>query len=198
MPKKILSDEGLDLLFREARSYNSWSDKPISDITLQAVYDLFRWAPTSANCSPARLVFLTTDKAREKLRPHLLQGNLDKVATAPVTVIIGYDIEFYRRMDTLFPHNPDAKNWFTTREGLAEETAFRNGTLQGAYLMMAARSLGLDCGPMSGFDNQAVDAAFFPDSTIKSNFLCALGYGTRDKLFPRLPRLAFEEACRVE
>ncbi|HAH10357.1 MAG TPA: malonic semialdehyde reductase [Alphaproteobacteria bacterium] len=191
-----VADQALDQLFRHARTQNKWLDKPVSPTLLQAVYDLARMGPTSANCSPARFVFLTSEDAKEKLRPLLLPGNVQKVVTAPVTVIIGHDLKFYEHLPKLFPHT-DARSWFLGNEALIQSTAFRNGTLQGAYLMMAARSLGLDCGPMSGFDNAGVDKVFFPDGHVKSNFICALGYGDPSGLFPRSPRFSFEEACQV-
>lgn len=191
-----VADSALDQIFRTARTQNAWLDKPISPTLLQAVYDLARMGPTSANCSPARFVFLTTPEAKEKLKPFLLPGNVNKVLTAPATVIIGHDLTFYENLPRLFPHT-DARAWFVGNEKLAETTAFRNGTLQGAYFMMAARSLGLDCGPMSGFDNAGVDKAFFDNGPVKSNFICALGHGDPKALFPRSPRLSFEEACQV-
>lgn len=193
----ILSDRDLDLIFREARSYNRWQDKPVSDVTLQALYDLMRWGPTSANCSPARFVFLTSEAAKERIKPFLMEANVPKVMGAPVVAIVAHDGKFYDRIPELFPHNPGAREWFSDNEQLAHETAFRNGTLQGAYLIIAARALGLDCGPMSGFDNAGVDQEFFPDGQLKSNFLCAIGYGSEELLFPRSPRLAFDEACTV-
>ena len=195
--KTILSDQDLDTIFRSARSYNSWADTDVSDITIQAVYDLLRWGPTSANCSPARFFFIKSQEAKEKLKPALSGGNVEKVMAAPVTAIIAYDSQFYERLPELFPHAPDAKNWFTSSAELAEETAFRNSTLQGAYLIIAARALGLDCGPMSGFDKAKVDELFFAGTSLKSNFLCSLGEGTQDKLFPRHPRLSFDDACKI-
>lgn len=191
-----IADTALDQVFRTARTQNTWQDKPISPAVLQAVYDLARMGPTSANCSPARFIFLTTSEAKNKLKPFLLPGNVDKVLTAPATAIIGHDMTFYEKLPKLFPHT-DARSWFVGNDRLIETTAFRNGTLQGAYLMMAARSLGLDCGPMSGFDNAGVDKAFFDNGPVKSNFICALGYGDPKGLFPRSPRLSFEEACQV-
>jgi 3-hydroxypropanoate dehydrogenase len=188
---------GLDLLFREARTHNKWHEDTVSDETLHELYDLLKQGPTSANCSPARFLFLRTKEAKERLAPALSSGNLAKTMAAPVTVIVAYDPKFYERLPFLFPHNPDATSWFTSNESLAATTAFRNGTLQGAYLILAARALGLDCGPMSGFDNDAVDAAFFPDGRIKSNFLCNLGYGEPAALHPRNPRLDFAEACEI-
>ena len=158
----ILSDSGLDLILRQARTHNGWLDKPVSDVTLEALYDLCRWGPTSANCNPARILFLKSAAAKERLRPALSASNLDKTMSAPVVAVIGYDLDFAERLPQLFPHNLDAKNWFKD-PALAQSTAFRNGSLQGAYLIIAARALGLDCGPMSGFDAAKVDAAFFPD-----------------------------------
>jgi 3-hydroxypropanoate dehydrogenase len=191
-----ISDEALDQLFRAARSQNKWQAKPVSPTLLHALYDLLRMGPTSANCSPARFVFVTTDQGRERLKPHLLPSNVSKVMTAPVTVIIGHDLSFYEKLPQLFPHT-DARSWFVGNEPLIQTTAFRNGTLQGAYLIMAARSLGLDCGPMSGFNNAGVDQAFFANTTIKSNFICGLGYGDPSGVFARSPRLAFDEACKI-
>jgi 3-hydroxypropanoate dehydrogenase len=191
-----ISDEALDQLFRTARSQNKWLPKPVPATLIQAVYDLLRMAPTSANCSPARFVFVTTDEGRARLKPHVLPNNVSKVMTAPVTVIIGHDLAFYERLPELFPHT-DAKAWFVGNDQLIQTTAFRNGSLQGAYLMLAARSLGLDCGPMSGFNNAGVDEEFFPNSTVRSNFICGLGYGDPSGVFPRSPRLSFDEACKI-
>ncbi|MDO9126932.1 MAG: malonic semialdehyde reductase, partial [Parvibaculum sp.] len=159
--------------------------------------DLMKWGPTSANCSPARIVFVKSSEAKEKLAPALSEGNLKKTMAAPVTAILGYDVEFYERLPELFPHAPDAKTWFNWSKEWAEQTAFRNGSLQGAYFMIAARSLGLDCGPMSGFDMKKVDDAFFAGTTVKVNFLCNLGHGDPSALFGRSPRLPFEEACKI-
>lgn len=193
----MLSDKDLDLIFRHARSFSTWTDQPVSEVTLQAVYDLMRWGPTSANCSPARLVFLASDEAKEWIKPHLAPGNVEKVMTAPVTAIIASDSKFYDRIPELLPHNPDARNWFSGNEALAAETAFRNSTLQGGYFLIAARALGLDCGPLSGFEPDGVNAEFFPEGQIKVNFLCALGYGKPEDLFPRSPRLSFDDACEI-
>jgi 3-hydroxypropanoate dehydrogenase len=192
----VISDDALDQLFRNARTQNKWQDRPVSPTLLHALYDLLRMGPTSANCSPARFVFLTTDKARERLKPHLLPSNVSKVMTAPVTVIIGHDLAFYEKLPQLFPHT-DARSWFVGNETLIQTTAFRNGTLQGAYLIMAARAVGLDCGPMSGFNNAGVDQEFFANTTIKSNFICGLGYGDPSGVFARSPRLSFDEACKI-
>ncbi len=194
---EILSDKGFDLIFRAARSHNAWRDEPVSDTLLNALYDLMKMGPTSLNCSPARVLFLKSEQAKEKIKPHLAQGNVDKAMTAPVCAIIGYDTAFYEKIPQLFPHNPDAKNGFAENETLAQITAFRNGSLQGAYLIIAARALGLDCGPMSGFDNEGVDRTFFSDGKVKSNFICSLGYGEASALYPRGPRLPFDEACRI-
>ena len=186
---------GLDLLFREARTHNKWREEPVSDATLQALHNLLKLGPTSANCSPARFLFLRTREAKDRLAPALSSGNLAKTMAAPVTVIVAYDPKFYDRLPTLFPHNPDAISWFTSNNSLAATTAFRNGTLQGAYLILAARALGLDTGPMSGFDNAKVDAEFLADRGWRSNFLVNLGKGDPEGLYPRSPRLAFDEAC---
>src|SRR6201996_7346457 len=186
----------LDLLFREARTHNKWHDKPITDETLHELYDILKFGPTSANSSPARFVFVRTREGKEKLAPALSSGNMEKTMTAPVTVIVAYDPRFYEKLPQLFPHNPDAVSWFTSNESLAATTAFRNGTLQGAYLMVAARALGLDVGAMSGFDNAKVDEAFLADRGWRSNFLVNLGYGDPEGLFDRSPRLTFEEAAQ--
>ncbi len=190
-------NEGLDLIFRNARSYSYWLDKPVDDALLRQVYDLAKLGPTSANMCPLRVIFTKTQEAKERLKPALDAGNVRKVMTAPVTAILGMDIHFYEKLPRLYPQ-ADARSWF---EGLPEQVleyiALRNSSLQGAYFMVAARALGLDCGPMSGFDNAKVDAEFFAGTTTKSNFLCALGYGDASKLHPRSPRLTFEEACQV-
>jgi 3-hydroxypropanoate dehydrogenase len=186
---------GHDLLFREARTHNKWHDKPITDETLHELYDILKFGPTSANSSPARFVFIRTKEGKEKLAPALSSGNTEKTMNAPVTVIVAYDPKFYEKLPFLFPHNADANSWFTSNDSLAATTAFRNGTLQGAYLMIAARSLGLDIGAMSGFDNATVDAAFFAHNGWRSNFLVNLGHGDPSGVFNRSPRLSFEEAC---
>jgi 3-hydroxypropanoate dehydrogenase len=206
-----LDDEALNQLFREARTHNAWLDRPVSDEMLRQLYDLTKWGPTSANCLPARIIFLRTREAKERLRPALSPGNVEKAMKAPVTAIIAYDECFYEKLPRLFPHNPEMRDWFANSPKLAETTAFRNGTLQGGYFILAARALGLDCGPMSGFDNAKVDAEFFATATsagemateiptsccVKSNFLCNLGYGDPAALYPRRPRLEFDETCRV-
>ena len=191
----MLAEDALDTLFREGRSHNAWRDEPVSDETLREIYALTRMGPTSANSSPARFLFLRTREAKERLAPALSSGNHDKTMAAPVTAIIAYDPKFHDKLPTLFPHNPEARSWFTANEALAATTAFRNGTLQGAYFIMAARALGLDAGPMSGFDNDKVDAEFLAAQGWRSNFLCNLGYGDPTGLFARSPRLGFDEAC---
>ena len=192
-----LDDVALDILFRKARTQNGWLPTPVSDAELQAIYDLMKWGPTSANCCPARLVFLRTPEAKARLLPALSPGNVDKTKAAPVTAIIGYDTRFYEVLPKLFPHRPEMADNYKSNATLAQATAFRNGTLQGAYFMLAARALGLDIGGMSGFDNAKVDAEFFPDGRVKSNFLCNVGHGDPAKVMPRLPRLTFEEACTL-
>jgi len=200
MPTR-LTDESLDILFREARTHNVWLDTPVSDDTLRQLYGLMCWGPTSANCQPARILFLRSPEAKKRLLPALAPPNVDKTMQAPVTAVIAHDLLFYDNLPKLFPNNPSAREWFSNSPELADVTAFRNGTLQGGYFILAARSLGLDCGPMSGFDNAKVDAEFFaadpPTSRVKSNFLCNLGYGDAAKLFPRNPRLEFDEACKL-
>ena len=191
-----LPDAALDQLFRTARTYRAWRDQPVSDETLRAIYELMKWGPTSSNCSPARIVFVKSLAAKERLKPALDAGNVNQSMAAPATAIVAYDLEFYTRMAVLSPRT-DAST-FVEHPALTLETAMRNGSLQGAYLILAARAMGLDCGPMSGFDNAKVDATFFPGGAVKSNFLCNLGYGNPDKLRPRAPRLSFEEACRIE
>jgi len=191
-----LDDRSLDTLFRKARTHSEWLDKPVSDELLQQVYDLMKWAPTSANSSPARIVFVRSTAAKQRLLSAMIPGNVEKTRTAPVTAIIAHDSEFYEKLPKLFPH-ADARSWFVGNQTLIDTTAFRNGTLQGAYLIVAARALGLDAGPMSGFDNAKVDQAFFPDGKIKSNFLINLGYGDPSNLFPRGPRLSFAEAAQI-
>jgi 3-hydroxypropanoate dehydrogenase len=187
----------LDTLFREARSHNKFTEEPVSDDTLREIYEILKWGPTSANSSPARFLFLRTREAKERLAPALSSGNLDKTMAAPVTVIVAYDPKFYEHLPQLFPHNLDARSWFTSNEALAATTAFRNGTLQGAYLIMAARAVGLDAGPMSGFDNDMVDEIFLRSYGWRSNFLVNLGRGDPAGVFPRSPRLDFEDASRV-
>ncbi|MBM3643249.1 MAG: malonic semialdehyde reductase [Alphaproteobacteria bacterium] len=195
----MLDDKALDTIFRTARTHNGWLDRAVPDATLRALYDLMKWGPTSANCSPARLVFVRSRDGKERLRPALSAGNLAKTMSAPVTAIVAHDTRFHEHLPRLFPHDQSAASWFSGpgKEAVGAETAFRNGTLQGAYLMIAARAVGLDCGPMSGFDKAKVDAAFFADGRFKSNFLCNLGYGDASKIFARSPRLGFDEACTL-
>ncbi|MCA8862836.1 malonic semialdehyde reductase [Halomonas sp. ATBC28] len=191
-----LPNDALGQLFSEARTYAYWQDKPVEDETLRHLYELMKFAPTSVNCSPLRIKFLRTDDAKAKLDPALSEGNRHKVHAAPVTAILAYDRGFHRHLPELFPH-ADAKSWFVGNEPYREETAFRNSSLQGGYFILAARALGLDAGPLSGFDNDMVDGLFFAegDPDYRSNFLCNLGYGDSSKLYPRSPRLAFEQVC---
>lgn len=201
--KEPLSNHGLDLLFRDARSQNGWLDKAVDDDTLRAIYDLVRWGPTSTNGCPARIVFLRSAEAKARLLPALAAGNVEKTLQAPVTAIIGYDADFHEQLPRLFPHNPGMRDWYAAQPQLIDAAALRNSSLQGGYFILAARALGLDCGPMSGFDHERVDAEFFASSTnfpgqqVKTNFLCNLGYGDPSKLFPRSPRLSFEESCAL-
>jgi 3-hydroxypropanoate dehydrogenase len=192
-----LDDRALDQLFRAARTQNKWQDRPVPDAKLHELYELLKWGPTSANSSPARFVFVRTPEGKAKLKEALSAGNTEKTMTAPVTVIVCYDSYFYDKLGQLFPH-ADAKPWFTSSPEFAEKTAFRNGSLQGAYLMLAARAVGLDVGAMSGFDNAKVDELFLFGTGWKSNFLVNLGYGDPAGLFPRSPRLSFDEAARLE
>ena len=192
-----LNDEALDVVFRKARTFSYWLDRGVTVETLQELYELMKWGPTSANSSPARIVFVRTPEAKQRLAPALAPLNLEKTMSAPVTAIVAYDLQFYEKLPALFPNAPGMKDMFVESAELAEATAKRNGSLQGAYLMVAARAVGLDCGPMSGFDNAKLDAEFFPGTHLRSNFLCNLGYGDASKLHPRNPRLAFEEACTV-
>ncbi|NIA72538.1 malonic semialdehyde reductase [Pelagibius litoralis] len=193
---EILSDAGLDQIFRDARTHSVWQDTGVSDVLLEAIYDLAKMGPTSANCSPMRVLFLRSKEAKERLRPALDAGNVDKTMAAPATAILAYDMEFYEKLPALFPH-ADARSWFAGKPKAIEQTAQRNGSLQGAYFIIAARALGLDCGPMSGFNRTKVDEVFFADTPWRSNFLCNLGHGDPEKLHPRSPRLDFDEACRL-
>ena len=194
---KVVSNDDLDLIYRLARTHNGWLDRPVDDALLRRVYDLARMGPTSANMCPMRIVFVKSREAKERLKPALDAGNVDKTMKAPVTAVIGMDIHVYEELPRLFPH-ADAKAWFKDlSENVLEYSALRNGSLQGAYFLLAARALGLDCGPMSGFNNAQVDEAFFAGTAVKSNFLCNLGYGDPSKLYPRSPRLSFEEACKA-
>jgi 3-hydroxypropanoate dehydrogenase len=193
---KIINDAALDQIFRQARTHRSWASNPVSDVVLQAAYDLARMAPTSANCSPMRIVFVKSHEAKERLKAALSEGNLEQTMKAPATAIIGYDLQFYDYLPRLHPY-ADARSWFVGKDEHIRSTAFRNGSLQGAYFIIAARAVGLDCGPMSGFDNAKVDAEFFADGRVKSNFLCNLGYGDGQRLRPRAPRLEFDETCKI-
>jgi 3-hydroxypropanoate dehydrogenase len=200
-----LDTESLDLIFGQARTHNVWLDRPVPDDILRQLYDLMKFGPTSANSSPARIVFLRTHAAKQRILPALSSGNAEKTMRAPVTAIVAYDLQFYDELPKLFPNNPKMRDMFANSPESSETAAFRNASLQGGYFILAARALGLDCGPMSGFDNAKVDAEFFNASAgnppafhqVKSNFLCNIGYGDASKLFPRNPRLAFEEACRL-
>lgn len=192
-----LDSEARDLLFLKARTNTAWLDQPVSDDTLRELYNLMKCGPTSANTTPARFLFLRTKEAKERLKPALAPGNVDKTMAAPVTAIVAYDSKFYEHIPRLFPQMPAMKEMFASNSQLAETTAFRNGSIQGGYLVIAARAVGLDCGPMSGFDNAKVDAEFFSGQTWKSNFLCNLGHGDPSKLFPRNPRFEFDEVCKL-
>ena len=183
-------------LFTEARTHNSWQSKPVSDEMLKQLYDLFKFAPTSVNCNPAKILFVKSPKEKERLVACVSPGNVDKTREAPVTAIIGMNLDFYENLPTLFPH-VDAKSWFVGKDGFIESTAFRNSSLQGAYLIMATRALGLDCGAMSGFDADKLNAEFFPDGRVKVNFLLNIGYGNSASLMPRHPRPSFAEACKI-
>ena len=200
MADHMLSDRDLDLIFRNARSYNRWTDTPVSNVQLEALWDLTRMGPTSANSLPARIIFCTSDESKEKLAACAGENNKVKITSAPVCAIIGMDMEFYELLPKLFPHT-DARSWYVGDDGknesLIEETAFRNSSLQGAYMIIAARSLGLDCGPMSGFDADAVDAAFWDGTSVRTNFICSIGHGSEEMLFARSPRLSFDEACEI-
>lgn len=194
-----VAGESTGRIFTEARTYAKWLSKPVGDETLHAIYDLLKFGPTSANSTPARFVFVRTPEGKERLKPALSPGNVDKTMSAPVTAIVAYDEQFYEHMGRLFPHNPGMGEGLKKMPPSAlHDFIMRNGSLQGAYLIVAARALGLDCGPMSGFDNAKVDEAFFAGGSWKSNFLCNLGYGDPAPLFPRSPRLEFDEACRLE
>lgn len=192
-----LDAHALNQLFFEARTHNAWQSRDVPDALLLELVDLMKWAPTSVNMSPARIVFVKSAEAKARLKPLLMAGNVDKTMAAPVTAIVGYDLEFYDHLPRLFPHT-DARSWFVGNDDFVQSSAFRNGTLQGGYLILAARALGLDCGPMSGFDNAGVDAAFFAGTKIKSNFLINLGYGDPAGLFPRSPRFEAGEIARIE
>jgi 3-hydroxypropanoate dehydrogenase len=192
-----ISEGALDQIFMKARTHNVWLDEPIADDTLARLVEVMQMGPTSANCLPARIVFVKSAEAKKRLEPLLDEGNRAKTMKAPLCAIIGYDLKFYELLSKTFPHNPGARSWFEGNEAKIETTAFRNGSLQGAYFIIAARALGLDAGPMSGFDNAGVDKEFFPGGRIKSNFICALGHGDASALFPRSPRLGFGEVAQI-
>jgi len=192
----MLNDSALNTLFLEARTHNGWREKLVTDEQLQQIYNLMKWGPTSANCSPARIVFVKSDTAKEKLLTCMNEGNIEKTRTAPVTAIIGMDMAFYEQLPKLFPHT-DARSWFAGNQPLIDATAMRNSSLQGGYFIMAARAVGLDCAPMSGFNADKMNEAFFAGTTIKANFVCSLGYGDTSKLHARGPRLSFDEACKI-
>lgn len=195
--KQPLNTDAMAQLFTEARSYNSWQQQDVSDELLHQLYELMKWGPTAANSCPARIVFVKNEEAKQRLKPCLAEGNVEKSMSAPVVAIIGMDMEFYEQLPKLFPHT-DARSWFAGKPDKIEDNAMRNSSLQGAYLMLAARSLGLDCGPMSGFDYPKLEAEFFPNGKVKANFICAIGYGSEERLHPRGPRLDFDEACRID
>lgn len=199
MHRPTLDAAGRALLFEEARTHSAWLDRPVEDSTLEELWNLLKWGPTSANSQPLRVLFLKSAEAKARLRPALSPGNVEKTMAAPVTAILAYDTRFYDLLGKTFPHDPTARSWFAGpgKEAVAQETAFRNSSLQGGYLILAARAVGLDCGPMSGFDRAKLDAEFFPDGRLRSNFLCNLGYGDPAKLPPRNPRLVFAEACWI-
>jgi 3-hydroxypropanoate dehydrogenase len=192
------NNEFIDTVFRQARSQNGWLSDAVPEEQLRQLYELMKWGPTSVNCSPARILFIRSEQGKARLKETLSPGNVEKTMTAPVVAVIGYDTRFYEQLPKLFPHNPAVKAWFEgeAKAAFTETTAFRNGSLQGGYFIAAARAVGLDCGPMSGFDNAKLDAAFFAGTAIKSNFLCGLGQGDPSRLFPRSPRLAFDEVCQ--
>ena len=197
MSQTVLGNDALDVLFRTARSFSYWQEEPVSTEQLHQIYELMKFGPTTANSCPARLVFVKSMVSKLRLKPCLSEGNIRKSMEAPVVAIIGMDMEFYEKLPVLFPQT-EARSWYAGKPDKIQDIAFRNSSLQGAYFMLAARSLGLDCGPMGGFDAQKVDEAFFPDGKVKVNFICALGYGDQAKLHPRNPRLAFEDVCRIE
>jgi 3-hydroxypropanoate dehydrogenase len=198
LKKAALTDADLDIIFREARTHNGWQPIEVPEATLKAIVDLMKWGPTSANCCPARFVFVKSKEAKERLGPLMDEGNRAKTLQAPVTALIAYDLKFYENFEKLAPHNPaGVRSWFEGKPKKIEETAFRNGTLQGAYFILAARALGLDCGPMSGFDPDGVKKEFFADEDWMPNFVCSIGYGEPSKVKPRAPRLSFDESSKI-
>lgn len=196
MSAGVLTEQALDIIFREAHTANAFQDKEIGDEVLGKIYDVMKFGPTSANCSPLRIVFVKSREAKEKLKPCLMEANVAKTMAAPCTAILAYDTKFYEHLPVLFPQT-DAKSWFVGNEKLISDTAFRNSSLQGAYFMVAARALGLDCGPMSGFDADKLNAAFFPEGRVKVNFICNIGYADKSGTYPRNPRLTFGDACKI-
>lgn len=197
MTKEVLPEQVLKQLFHEARSHNGWQDRDVTEEQLHAIYDLMKMGPTAVNSCPARIIFIRSDEAKQRLKGCLNEGNITKSMTAPVVALVGMDLEFYTRLNKLWPHEADAPNWYIGKPEKIKENAFRNSSLQGAYFIMAVRSLGLDAGPMSGFNFAKMDETFFPDGKVKSNFICAIGYGDEAKLYPRGPRLDFDEACQI-
>lgn len=195
--KKRLDDDGLDLIFRQARTHNVWLPTPVPEATLREIWNVMKFGPTSANCSPLRVVFVQSEEGKERLAACMSSKNAPKTRAAPVTAIMAMDLDFYEKLPRLFPHDQSARSWFAGKPELIKETAFRNSSLQGAYFIIAARALGLDCGPMSGFDSDKVNGQFFANSSLEVNFVCSLGHGDPTKLFPRSPRLDFDEACRI-
>jgi 3-hydroxypropanoate dehydrogenase len=193
---RILDDASLDILFREARTFSKWKKEQVSDVLIQAIYDLMKWGPTSANCCPMRVIFVKSQEAKERLKPHIMKGNVEQTMSAPATAIIANDLSFYDHLPKLSA-SPDAKSWFEGKPKLIEETAMRNGSLQGAYFMIAARSLGLDCGPMSGFSKKGIKNEFLADENVEINFLCNIGYGEDGSPYPRGPRFEFDEVCEI-
>ena len=196
-PSKILEDSALDTIFREARTYSHWQNKDVTDVLIKAVYDLMKLGPTEANSCPARFVFVKTPEAKARLKPHLDAGNVQKTMAAPVTAIVAYDTKFYDQLPKLFPHEPTARSWFAGKDAKIDLALKRSGSLQGAYMMVAARALGLDCGPMGGFNADGINQEFFPDGQWRVNFLCNIGYGDEAGMHPRSPRLTFDEACKI-
>ncbi|HVE88832.1 MAG TPA: malonic semialdehyde reductase [Burkholderiaceae bacterium] len=192
-----LNDSGLDLIFRQARTHNEWLSTPVAESTLSEIWNVMKFGPTSANCSPLRIVFVQSPHAKERLAACMSENNRAKTRVAPVTAILAMDLEFYEKLPRLFPHNQSARSWFAGKAEHIRETALRNSSLQGAYFIIAARALGLDCGPMSGFNADKVNAEFFADDNLKVNFVCSIGHGDGSKLFARSPRLDFDEACRI-
>ena len=193
----VSEDDIKKIIFSNARTYNDWQKKDVSNKVLNDLYDLIKFGPTSANCSPSRIIFIKSSEAKERLKPFIIESNLEKTMTAPVTAIIAFDIDFHIHLPKLFPHDLDAQNWFNYSEEVAHTNAFRNSSIQGGYFIVAARMLGLDCGPMSGFDQNGLDKEFFPNTNIKSNFLCNIGYGDSTNIFKRSPRFEFDEVCEI-